>query len=280
MVTRWCVPGQVDGCLTGRVSCADHVDLLAGEGGGLGDAAAVEHARADQRLHSGDPEALVAGPGSQDHRPGGDLRAVGERHHVLVAANVQLGDLAHHRRLGAERPGLVEGAVAQLGTTDAEGKAEVVADQRAGAGLPTDGFAVDHDGAQSLRSGVDGGGQSGRSGTDHDDVEDPLGRAVPDTERERRLLVGGIGQHLPVEADEDRERAGGALDLVQQGPTLLGIRGMEGERQPSALEQVTDVVRAGRPLVVHDGDHGGPSRVLLLPVAEKSGDQMMEVLVG
>jgi hypothetical protein len=103
---------------------------------------------------------------------------------------------------------------------------------------------------------------------------------VPDTERERHLLVGGVRQHLSVEPDEDREGAGGALDLVQQGLSLLGIRGMEGERQPSALEQVTYVVRAGRPLVVHDDDHGGAVGVLLLPVAEQVGDEMVEVLVG
>jgi hypothetical protein len=38
---------------------------------------------------------------------------------------------------------------------------------------------------------------------------------VPNAEGYRRLLIRGIGQHLTVEADEDRERTTGALDLVQ-----------------------------------------------------------------
>ena len=123
------VLGQVDGGLAGGVAGADDVHLLSRHGRGLGDAAAVEHARADERLQPGDPEALVAGPGGQDDRAGGDLRAVGQHHDLVVAAGPQLGYRAQHRGFRAERPGLVEGPVAQLGTADAEGKAEVVADQ-------------------------------------------------------------------------------------------------------------------------------------------------------
>jgi hypothetical protein len=61
---------------------------------------------------------------------------------------------------------------------------------------------------------------------------------VPDAEGERHLLVGGVGEHLSVEPDEDRERAGGALDLAQQGRSRFGVRGIEGEWEPSALQQV------------------------------------------
>jgi hypothetical protein len=69
--------------------------------------------------------------------------------------------------------------------------------------------------AQSFRSAVDSGGQPSRPGTHHDHVEDAFLGTVPNAEGYRRLLIRGIGQHLTVEADEDRERTIGALDLVQ-----------------------------------------------------------------
>jgi exo-1,4-beta-D-glucosaminidase len=78
-------------------------------------------------------------------------------------------------------------------------------------------------------------------GTDHDNVEDTLRGGVPHAQSERHLLVAGVGQYLPVVADHDRERASGALDLVQQCPALGGVRGIEGEGKTAALQQVPDL---------------------------------------
>ena len=49
----------------------------------------------------------------------------------------------HQQEARAEDPGLLVGALGELGAADAAGEAEVVADQRAGAGLPADRLALD-----------------------------------------------------------------------------------------------------------------------------------------
>jgi hypothetical protein len=69
---------QVGGRLPGGVARADHVDLLAAHRRGLGDAAPVEHARADQRFDSRDGQPLVAGSGRQHHRPARGLPCAGD----------------------------------------------------------------------------------------------------------------------------------------------------------------------------------------------------------
>jgi hypothetical protein len=102
---------------------------------------------------------------------------------------------------------------------------------------------------------------------------------VPDTEGPRYRFVGGVGQDVSVVADENRERAGGVPGLGQQRPTPRGVCGVEGEREPSALKQVTDLVGARRPPPVDQSDHSRLTGMLALPTGEKFGHEVMKVLV-
>src|SRR5262249_42767031 len=56
------------------------------------------------------------------------------------------GDRLGHGRDGAKRPCLLEGPGRQARAADAAREAQVVADQRAAAGLPADGFALEQPG--------------------------------------------------------------------------------------------------------------------------------------
>ena len=67
------------------------------------------------------------------------------------------------RNVRAEHPGLLVGALGELGAADAAREAEVVADQRAGARLAADRLALDDQRREALRRRVDGGGQAGRA---------------------------------------------------------------------------------------------------------------------
>ena len=50
------------------------------------------------------------------------------------------------------------------------------------------------------------------------------------------LLVGGVGQNLPVVSDQDWERAGRTPDLAQERLALSRVGAMEGEWQSAALK--------------------------------------------
>src|SRR6266545_6161104 len=159
-----------------------------------------------------------------------------------------------------------------------EREAEIVADERARAGLATDRLPVDDDRTQPFRSAVYSSGQPRRAGTDHHDVEGAFLGAVPNAKGDGRLLVRRIGQHLAVETDEHRERAVGALHLLQQRPSLGGIRGMEDKRETAALQKVTELVGARSPTLAY---HGHYRRMLPfpLPVTQQLRHKGVEVLV-
>ena len=99
-------------------------------------------------------------------------------------------------------------------------------------------------------------------------------------EGDRGLLVGGIGQHLPVEADQHREGPRGASDAFQHRPSFGRIGVVKVERQAAALEQVPDLMGPGRPALADDRHHRRLRMLLLLPVSEELGDEVMEPLVG
>ena len=93
------------------------------------------------------------------------------RHVKPALAARSATDLARQQEVGAEHPGLLVAALGQLGPADPAREAEVVADQRARAGLAADRLALDDQRAQPLGGGVDRGGQPGRAGADDDHVE-------------------------------------------------------------------------------------------------------------
>jgi hypothetical protein len=135
------VPGQVDRGLAGGVGPAGDVDVLAGEGGALGCGRPIEDAGAEQRVQPGSVEPAVGHAGGDEDTAGADCPAVGQAQRDAVRAGLEPGDRAGQRRDGAERPRLLERPGRQARSAYPAREAEVVADQRAAAGLPADGFA-------------------------------------------------------------------------------------------------------------------------------------------
>jgi hypothetical protein len=103
---------------------------------------------------------------------------------------------------------------------------------------------------------------------------------VPGAEGDRGLLVGGIGQHLSVEADENRERTRGESDAFQHRPSFVRIRVLKDEGQAAALEEVPDLMGPRGPALADHRHHRRLRMLLLLPVPEELGDEVMEPLVG
>src|SRR6185312_13906834 len=98
----------------------------------------------------------------------GDVR---DEQPALPAEHV---DLAHQHEVRPEHPGLLIAALRELGAADPAGEPEVVADQRAGPGLPADRLLLDDQGGQALGRPVHRGREAGRTAADDEYVELPL----------------------------------------------------------------------------------------------------------
>ena len=82
----------------------------------------------------------------------------------------RLSDFDRHEHLGAEPLRLHHRAPRQFTTAHACGKAKVIFDSGAGAGLPAGRVSIQQQCSQTLRRAVDGRGKPGRSGADDDEV--------------------------------------------------------------------------------------------------------------
>ena len=134
-------------------------------------------------------------------------------------------------------------AAGQFLTAHAMAKTQVVADQRARAGLTPRHLRFHHHGAEPFRRGVDGCGQTCRSGTEDHEV---AGRAAgPDRHPEFLDHVGVARIHQDVPGVEEHHRQSGAV-LAGLGKGLaacLGLRFVEPEGNRGSGQQVADLVR-------------------------------------
>ena len=111
-----------------------------------------------------------------------------------LGARVDGCDGLGHKDLHAEALGLLAHLVGQVRAGDALGEAGVVVDALGGSGLAADTTALDDQGVHALAGGVDGGGQSGGSGADDDEIV--VGTAGPgvDVQTGGQLGVAGLSQ--------------------------------------------------------------------------------------
>ena len=84
IVTCWAYFARWTAACPAEFPGADHEHVLAGHGGALGDSAAVEHARTDQRLEAGNAEPLITGSRGEDDGTRGELFPVGEPEPHLI----------------------------------------------------------------------------------------------------------------------------------------------------------------------------------------------------
>ena len=123
--------------------------------------------------------------------------------------------LGRYEDLRPELLRLHEGAAGEGATRDSSGKAQVVLDPRAGAGLPTIGAAVEHDDVQAFRGRIDGGCQARRPGPDHCDIEQLLVLSgIQDSKAARQRGLGRIEHHRAVRTQ--RQHIGRQRPVLRQ----------------------------------------------------------------
>src|SRR5215218_6614588 len=106
----------------------------------------------------------------------------------------QSGCLAGEAERSTEQPRLLVSLPGQLRTADPPRETEVVADQRTGARLSTEGLPLYDHGAKTFGGPVDRGAQPGGSRPDDDEIKVPHVRQRVHPERRDELeRVGDLG---------------------------------------------------------------------------------------
>ena len=135
----------------------------------------------------------------------------GEMQHARMGRAIQPADFGGNGDRGAEFLRLDESAPGQRLAGNAGGKAKIVFNARAGAGLAARGARIGHQNGQAFRGRIYRGCQAGGAGADDGDIEHMIRvqrRQQAQAARERG--VGWIAQHAAIRADHKRKigRAG------------------------------------------------------------------------
>ena len=161
--------GQEGGLLHGRVAAADHGDVLVAEEEAVaGGAGADPHA--EQGVLAGDAEMTGRGTHGQDDRAG-VMGFVADGDGLDRSGQVDRVDV-FHAQVGAEAQGLLTHLIHQFGAHDAVFEAGVVLDLGGGHQRAAELAALEDQGLELGARGVHGGGVTGRTGADDDDVMD------------------------------------------------------------------------------------------------------------
>ncbi len=131
---------------------------------------------------------------------------------------------------------------------DAGGKAEVVLDARAGAGLAAGRRALEHQHVEALGRGVDRGGEAGRAGADDHHVAHLLRiERAAQPQRGRELFDAGVPQQVSLLAEHDRDLVDADVEAVEQRLHVgLGLDVLVGERLAVAGQELLEVQRRRR----------------------------------
>src|SRR5208337_391238 len=128
-------------------------------GQGLDERRTVIDAAAGEALRAWNFELAVLDAGGKQDAVAGDFAAAGELDEAVLTVDAHAGG-ALGEEFGAEAGGLDVGAAAELGAGDTGGKAEVIFDAGAGAGLASGRFGLDDQSTQAFAGAVNGGGKA------------------------------------------------------------------------------------------------------------------------
>jgi hypothetical protein len=137
------------------------------------------------------PSRAIAHIGGDDDRSTSYLTCVQQRYDMIATGAGKAGNAIREHEFGTKQHRLVERAQGQLRSADAQREAQVVPDQRAGAGLPADGLPLHHERGQAFGGGVHRRGKSGRTGADEDVIARGVGMR-PSTERRGSGVSPGV----------------------------------------------------------------------------------------
>ena len=141
---------------------------------------------------------------------------------------VEGDDGARDREPGAELLRLHLRPAGERLAADAGGKAEVVLDLRARAGLAAGGDAFEDDRLQSLRGAVDRGGEPGRAGADDGEVEHRVVvEVLGDAERVGELGERRVAQRPMPRQHDHRQLGRGQREALEEAAGIGVLLGVE-----------------------------------------------------
>jgi len=215
--------------------------------------------RTDQLGLSGDTEPPVGGAGGHQHRVGADALTAGEAEHGVVAVGVEAFDGHGRQHLDSVPARLGHEPLRQLRTPDALGEARVVVHALRHARLATQGTAVDHQGADPLPRGVDGGGEARRTSAHDGQVVGGAVRLQLESQPRGQLGVGGLEEMVALLEDDGGDRPAPLLQLLDEAQALRIIVDVDPPEGDAVLgEEPLRPLAVGAPRSPVDGDPGHP----------------------
>ncbi len=263
-------PGEEDDGLTSGVAATDHHHVRLAAERGLGQGGRVVDATALEPLAPFRGQTAVVGSGGDEKALGGDRLAAVEPEDRVRALE---GQGRHRRRDGQARPelaGLHHRPLGQLGAAHAGGKPKIVLDAHAATGLAAGPGALEHRRVEALGRRIDRRAQSGRTGSDHDEVVERVLERPPDPERLGQLPIRGIAQDELAPGHHRRLGLAHPEPLQQLVHLRVGLQVEPGERHPVPREEVEDAQGVAR---VARADHPRSGEVLRLPQQLPSSDE-------
>ena len=137
----------------------------------------------------------------------------------------------------------------QLATAYAAVEAEIVPNHGARACLAADGPRLDDQRVQAFGGPIDGRGDTGRPGTEHDQVIDGSGGSDLDAVGEDHFCHRRLLQHDPVVSDERRQPSHVHPVVADQLAAAVAVLVWNANGTPSSAEGVSQVRPAARSML-------------------------------
>ena len=150
--------------LTGGVAASDDEHVLAFAEHSLARPGAVIYAGPEKAILVWQPQSPVIYAGCANRRARDDLCPVGQVTHPLAGDNLAANTFAVEQYFCAEVARLFAGALGEFRTADALREPQIILDLRTTAGLSANGIALDQNGLQAFRGGIDSRAEPGRPG--------------------------------------------------------------------------------------------------------------------
>ena len=204
--------GEVHGGLACGICTADNVDVFIFVGRGFGVGSAVVDACAGEAIHAGDIQATPLHAGGNDYAVAKEFLAGGKFYDAIFALDAEGFGLDRRQDFSAEAFDLGDAAAGEVGSAETGGKAEIVFDAGAEAGLATGGFTLDKNRAQAFGAAIESACQAGGTRADDDDIVKIARGGGREAEFRGDVGERGFLQDGAVRKNHDREIGGRISD--------------------------------------------------------------------
>src|SRR5207244_5383261 len=128
--------GKVQRSLARRIRSPHNEDLLADHRRSLDTGRAIKDSSSHEPIESRNAKAAVTNARRENDRTGDNFSGVGEAHYAFAALRSKPGRWLCKREVRTEQKGLLPCPEGQFTAAESAWKTEIVANHRAGAGLP------------------------------------------------------------------------------------------------------------------------------------------------